>query len=107
MGESRTGGRANDHIKALMQKEFEAIDTSRSGTISLPEATAAGIDKARFEKMDQNNDGVISFDEFVQGIKENVMDGVQVKWGPAEQIRQAQIRGVDAVGVKHSVGEVK
>merc|ERR1712054_436648 len=105
--EARSNPRANEHLKALMQKEFQAIDTSKTGTISLSEATEAGIDKERFEKMDQNHDGQISFDEFVEGIRDNVMDGVQVKWGPAEQMRQAERRGVDAVGVKHSVGYVQ
>merc|ERR1712046_35866 len=106
--EAQNAGRAENHyLKSLMKKEFDAIDTSRTGTISLPEASAAGIDKEHFDQMDYNHDGVISFDEFVEGIKHNVMDGVQVKWGPAEQMRQAEMRGIDAVGLKHSVGEVR
>lgn len=39
--------------------------------------------------------GVISYSEFLDGIRSNVMDGVQVNWGPKELRRQAEKRGID------------
>merc|ERR1711908_183576 len=89
-------------MKQLVQPAFDKIATKQQGVIDRQAALAAGIDGDRFEQMDLDKNGVISYEEFVQGIQNNVLEGVQVKWGPAEQVRQANIRGIDAVGVRHA-----
>merc|ERR1712178_621323 len=83
-----------EYMKSLARKEFERMDLKKTGTIDMEEAAAAGISKEKFSKMDYNHDGAISYEEFLRGIRENVMDGVEVNWGPRELQRQAEKQGV-------------
>jgi len=55
---------ADDKDRRDYQAKFNELDTDRSGTLSLEEAQAAGIDAETFRQADQDGDGVLSKDEF-------------------------------------------
>merc|ERR1712166_1449096 len=54
-------------IKDLLRKDFNRLDTKKTGVIDFAEATAAGMSQETFQSLDTNHDGVISWEEYLAG----------------------------------------